>query len=175
MKEISKLLSKVLRHQPQLIGIRLDSHGWVDVDTLLNQLRINKIFLSFDELQEIVDSNDKQRFIFNSDLTRIKAQQGHSVNVELELLPEFPPEILYHGTAEQFVDVIMKEGLKKMKRHHVHLSQTIETATKVGSRRGKPKILKIKSLDMHNDGYLFFKTNNNVWLTDNVPLKYIEL
>ena len=171
----SKFLSLVLRHKPSNANIKLDKNGWVNVDELLKGLKEVNRDLSIKELKEIVSTNDKKRFEFNNDETKIRASQGHSVKVNLDLKSERPPMKLYHGTVDKLVDTILKEGLKKMNRHAVHLSEDIETATKVGSRRGKPVILEINSGHMNADKIKFYKSKNNVWLTDNVPAKYIKL
>lgn len=172
LKQISKYLSLVLRHKPEMIGLNIDNNGWVNVDELINKSTLE---FNLDELKEIVETNDKQRFLFSDDFSKIKATQGHSIKIELELTPIEPPEILYHGTVEKFIDSINKDGLLKMNRNHVHLSDNKYTAINVAKRRGQPIILIIKSKEMFNDGYKFFCSENNVWLTDNVPSKYITI
>ncbi|MER0437944.1 RNA 2'-phosphotransferase [Emticicia sp. W12TSBA100-4] len=169
--QISKYLSLILRHQPQSIGLVLDPNGWADVDELLNK---SKLKFSFQQLVEVVEKNDKQRFILSDDQTKIRANQGHSIKIDLDLTPQIPPPILYHGTVEKYLDSIRTEGLKKMNRNHVHLSKDIETAQKVGNRRGIAIILKIDAEAMNNDKILFYCSENGVWLTDNVPTKYIS-
>ena len=173
-KDISKLLSLVLRHQPEVLGIQLDPNGWTDVDQLLVQLNHKCPGLDFERLETVVHTNDKQRFAFNADLTKIRANQGHSVKVDVELKPELPPEFLYHGTVDKFLDAIRTEGLKKGSRLHVHLSKDLETATKVGSRRGKPVILTVRASQMAEAGHVFFLSENGVWLCDVVPPSFIE-
>lgn len=173
-KSISKFLSLILRHSPQTIGLQLDENGWADVEELLAKSADHKKPFSKSELEEIVATNDKKRFAFNEAHTHIRASQGHSVSIDLALLPGEPPEYLYHGTAQQFLQKIKEEGLLKMSRQHVHLSSDKETATKVGGRRGVPFILKIRSGQMHKEGIPFYLSENNVWLTDAVPSKYIE-
>ena len=173
-KDISKLLSLVLRHQPEVLGIQLDQNGWTEVDFLLERLKDKFSEIDFDRLEEVVCTNDKQRFSFNADLTKIRANQGHSVNVDVELKPQLPPEFLYHGTVEKFLDGIRSEGLKKGSRLHVHLSRDLETATKVGSRRGNPVILTIRARQMSNDGHVFFLSENGVWLCEFVPSHFIQ-
>jgi putative RNA 2'-phosphotransferase len=174
LKTISKFLSLVLRHQPEEIGIYMDNNGWVHVDELI--LKSNEKGMAMDSvmLEEVVSTNDKQRFVFNEDHTKIRASQGHSVNVDLQLNAVQPPEYLYHGTVEKFLGDIMKDGLRKMQRTHVHLSTDIDTAAKVGSRRGKPIILTVHAGDMHSDGHIFYLSENVVWLCDHVPVKYIK-
>jgi putative RNA 2'-phosphotransferase len=173
-KEKSKFLSLILRHQPELIGLKLDTNGWADVDTLLALASARHKRITKDELETIVAECNKQRFAFNEDHSRIRANQGHSIQVDLELPATTPPEFLFHGTTGGFVAEILKTGIQKMKRQHVHLSLDKETAIKVGSRRGVPLILTIRSGDMHRDGIPFFVSANGVWLTDHVPPKYIS-
>lgn len=174
LRKKSKFLSLVLRHKPDAIGIELDQNGWVEVDELLSALAHHGRAMSIETLQQIVRNNDKQRFLFADDGTRIRANQGHSVEVDLGYQPAIPPEILYHGTPRQFVGSIANEGLKKMERHHVHLHADVTTSTKVGERRGKPVLLKIRALEMHKAGFEFFVTPNDVWLTESVPVEYID-
>lgn len=174
-KHISKFLSLVLRHQPELIGLALDENGWADVSELIQAAATKEVPFTQAQLEEIVATNDKKRFAFNADHSRIRASQGHSIDVELQLVPQQPPDLLYHGTVEKFVDSIMAQGLQKMERHHIHLSSSIATATQVGSRRGQPVILTIQAAQMQKDGYLFFKSENGVWLTDMVPPQYIAV
>ena len=171
--QVSKFLSLVLRHKPEEVGITLDPAGWVAVDTLLEAMGAQGTRISREDLDRIVAGSDKQRFAFSEDRTRIRANQGHSVEVELGYEPAEPPEMLYHGTAEKYVESIRREGLLKRARHHVHLSPTRETASAVGSRHGKLVLLGVRSGAMHRDGHAFFKTPNNVWLTDRVPVGYL--
>lgn len=173
-KHISKFLSLVLRHRPEQIGLQLDANGWADVDELIERLNAHDTPLDFELLEEIVVTNDKQRFAFNADLTKIRASQGHSIAVDLALQPVQPPGKLYHGTVATFIDAIKVNGLQKMSRQHVHLSSDEATAIKVGSRRGKPVILTIDAAGMHADGFLFYLSENGVWLTDQVPVAYIS-
>ena len=175
IKQTSKFLSLVLRHQPATIGIVLDENGWVDVSELIEKINAknSKENLSFEFLQRVVAENDKQRFIFNVDKTRIRANQGHTVDIELGLTPTPPPTVLYHGTAIANIESIQKTGINKGKRQHVHLSANTETATKVGARHGKPVILTINTEKMHQDGIAFFCAENGVWLTDFVAVEYI--
>ncbi len=164
----SKFLSLILRHKPETIGIRLTPEGWADTSLLLEKLDI-----STEDLREVVELNDKKRFILSEDGRRIRANQGHSISVDLELTPITPPELLYHGTAERNVASIMENGILKKERNHVHLSENIETATQVGARYGKPVVLRVKASDMHAAEHLFFRSENNVWLTDFVPSEFI--
>ena len=172
--KISKFLSYVLRHRPEKIGLNIDKNGWTDVGELLGKLENT----TFDELCEVVRNSDKQRFKFNDDKTKIKANQGHSIKVDLGLTPIMPPDKLYHGTAERFLSLIEKEGLKKMNRHHVHLygEKNMEKALATGQRhqkRGNAVVLAISTREMYKKGIEFFKTDNNVYLTDFVHRKYI--
>ena len=170
---ISKFLSLVLRHKPETIGIELDSNGWVSIPVLLAALAANGRAISREELEKIVQENDKQRFAIQDG--RIRANQGHSISVSLDLEPTIPPASLYHGTATRFLASILGSGLKKMNRQHVHLSADKVTARKVGIRHGKPAILKIDASQMTQDGFQFFLSNNGVWLTDSVAPRYIEV
>lgn len=172
-KEISKFLSLVLRHQPQKIGLIIDENGWVNVDELLNKLNQYHWQIDRQILEEIVKTNDKQRFAFDETKEKIRASQGHSIDVDLGLLPIEPPEILYHGTADKYILSIQKEGLKSQSRQHVHLSENIETATKVGQRHGKVIVLQIKAKEMYKNGFFFYLSANNVWLCDSVPIEFI--
>ena len=173
-KKLSKFLSYVLRHHPELIDLNLDENGWANVDELITKSKNDSQGFTFEELDEIVQTNDKKRFIFNEDKTRIRANQGHSIDINLALIPQQPPEFLYHGTAQSNIDSIFEKGIEKRNRQHVHLSQDIETATKVGMRHGKPIILTINTEKMFDDGIEFYLSENNVWLTDFVDIKYIS-
>lgn len=174
-KKISKFISLVLRHKPEVINLKLDENGWADVEELITKSkRDSHEGFTFEELNEIVETNDKKRFIFNEDKTKIRANQGHSIDIDLALKPQQPPEFLYHGTAQSNIDSILEKGIEKRSRQHVHLSQDKETATKVGMRHGKPIILIIKTQEMFNDGIEFYLSENNVWLTDFVDAKYIS-
>ncbi len=174
LKTTSKFLSLVLRHSPQTIGIELDENGWVSTEELIRKANQHRQQLNIELLKEVVANNDKKRFSFNETGTKIRANQGHSISVDLQLQPVEPPAFLFHGTVAKFLDAIKKEGLKKMNRQHLHLSNDEETAIKVGSRRGNPIILTIASGKMHNDGYHFYLSANGVWLCDQVPSKYIN-
>ncbi len=173
-KRVSKFLSYVLRHRPDSIGIELDENGWVAVDVLLAAAAVNSKAITRELLDEVVATNDKKRFAFSDDGLRIRANQGHSIAVDLALDAQIPPDKLYHGTVQKFLDTIMKDGLIKGKRHHVHLSGDIETATKVGSRRGKPVLLEVAAKRMHRAGHSFYQSRNGVWLTDAVPPAYLH-
>ena len=161
----------VLRHKPEKANIVLDNAGWTNVKTLLVNIKMDT-----STLEQVVATNNKKRFEFNNDKTRIRARQGHSVDVELGYEPQDPPEFLYHGTATRFLNSIMKEGLKPMGRHQVHLSQDLETASTVGKRHGKLIIIKVQAQRMVKEiGAKFYITDNNVWLTDKVPPQYLEI
>ncbi len=173
--QISKNLSLVLRHQPQTIGITLDESGWTSVNTLLDKMQAAGMIINLDLLKEIVHTNSKQRFAFNEDLSKIRANQGHSVSIDLAYEPKEPPAILYHGTSDVTIPYILKEGLQKRRRHHVHLSADRQTALAVGGRHGKPVLFKVAAADMYKDGYVFYLSTNGVWLTEHVPPKYLLL
>jgi len=173
-KKISKFLSLILRHQPEAINLTLDENGWANVEELKSKSASNKIYFTLEELDVVVETNDKKRFIFNGDKTKIRANQGHSIDIDLALKPQRPPEFLYHGTVQNNVDSILEKGIEKRSRQHVHLSLNKETATKVGMRHGKPIILTIRTGKMFEDGVLFYLSENGVWLTDFVDAKYIS-
>lgn len=171
---ISKFLSLVLRHQPETIGIELDSNGWTDVTTLIEKVNAANTPINFEILKHLVDTNPKKRFAFNDTLDKIRANQGHSIDVELGYVPQEPPAILYHGTSEKTAAVILQNGLHKMNRHHVHLSADIETAIKVGQRHGKPVVFSVRAKEMFIKKYEFFLSDNGVWLTDYVPANFLS-
>lgn len=171
---ISKMLSYWLRHRPDEGGLTLDVQGWTSIDDVLAALAVAGLPSDFEALLTVVEQSDKQRFELSADLMRMRARQGHSVGVELDLAPTAPPQLLYHGTVDRFLDAILAEGLTKMRRHHVHLSPDLETARRVGARRGKAIILEINARAMHGDGFPFFVTENKVWLTDAAPPSYLR-
>lgn len=173
LKETSKYMSLILRHKPDAIGITLDEHGWANVDELIAGIAKDNEF-NMEILEEIVRTDEKQRYSFNEDKTLIRANQGHSIPVDVELEEKEPPEILYHGTGEKFVASIDVQGLIPKSRLYVHLSKDEETAIKVGKRHGKPVIYFVKAKQMYDDGYNFFISANGVWLTKEVPVKYLE-
>lgn len=173
-KETSKYISLILRHKPDVIGITLDEHGWANVDELIAGVAKTHP-INMDILEQIVAEDEKQRYSFNEDKTLIRANQGHSIPVDVELEEKEPPEILFHGTGEKYVDSINKSGLIPKSRLYVHLSTNEETAYKVGTRHGKPAIYKVKSKEMYQDGYKFFCSVNGVWLTKAVPVRYINI
>ena len=167
----SKKLSKTLRHKPDMIGLKLDENGWADVAELIEKFGMPP--LSMEILDVVVETNDKKRFAFNDGKTKIRANQGHSVKIDLGLEAVEPPALLFHGTATKNIESIKNQGLVKGSRHHVHLSMDESTAKKVGSRYGVPVILKVKCQDMHAAGYEFYKSENDVWLTDHVPVQFL--
>ncbi|MFG2591636.1 RNA 2'-phosphotransferase [Streptomyces sp. NPDC048438] len=171
--KVSKYLSKHLRHEPDRIGISLDPNGWVAVDELLRACAEHGVTITRDDLDHVVAVNDKQRFTVEGD--RIRANQGHSVTVDLGLPPAEPPAYLYHGTVARVLDAIRTDGLRPMNRHHVHLSPDRETAVRVGARRGTPVVLTVDAGAMHRAGHLFHVSANGVWLTDSVPPAYLRL
>ncbi|MBE6876717.1 MAG: RNA 2'-phosphotransferase [Ruminococcus sp.] len=175
LTKLSKFLSLILRHSPQTVGIEIEYQGgWTDVSTLIQKVNQNgKYHLDMQTLEEIVRTDEKQRYSFNADKTKIRANQGHSIPVNLELKEQIPPEILYHGTAERFLQSISEQGLLHMSRQYVHLSKDEETALKVGKRHGKPYILKVKAGEMHQQGYQFYLSENGVWLTEHVPPEFL--
>lgn len=169
----SCFLSLILRHKPETIGISLDEHGWANVDELIEGISKTREF-NMDILEEIVRTDEKERYAFNEDKTLIRANQGHSIPVDVELEKAEPPEKLWHGTGEKYVASIDEIGLIRKSRLYVHLSKDKETALKVGSRHGKPVIYTVKAREMYQDGYAFFLSKNGVWLTKEVPVKYLE-
>lgn len=173
LKKVSKFLSYVLRHCPEDIGLTLDSEGWASVQELVKKSPF-KLNLTQELIEKVVITNDKKRFKLSDDGLSIRANQGHSVNVDLKLREQEPPVKLYHGTASRFLDSIKLKGLKSGQRHHVHLSTNLATAKAVGQRYGKPIILKIDARKMYKQGHKFFLSINNVWLTDFVPPKFLE-
>ena len=173
--KISKFLSKHLRHDPEGLGLTLALGGWVAVSDLLAACAKCGLRLSRAELEEVVTQNSKQRFSFDPGGTRIRANQGHSVSVDLQLAPAAPPAVLYHGTGHQAAPLIEWEGLQKMSRHHVHLSHDPETARTVGARHGRPVIFQVDAAAMAAAGFVFYCSDNGVWLTDAVPANYLEI
>lgn len=169
----SKFLSLVLRHQPEVIGLILDDSGWADIDTLIRLSQAHKP-LTRALIEQVVEENRKQRFAISDDGRRIRANQGHSIEVDLGFVPVTPPTLLYHGTATRFVDAIRREGLVKRSRQHVHLSADADTATAVGARHGKPAVLIVRAGEMAVAGHAFFRSENGVWLTDAVPVGFID-
>ena len=175
MRNTSKFISLILRHKPETIGISLDEHGWADVQALIDGVNATgRHHLTLEALEEIVRTDEKQRYAFNEDHTRIRANQGHSIPVDVELEQRTPPSMLYHGTGEKYAEAIDRQGLIPKGRLYVHLSSDTETAKKVGSRHGKPVIYQIDCRQMIKDGFIFFLSANRVWLTKAVPARYLK-
>ena len=172
--KLSKLLSYVLRHRPDAVGLELGPGGWVDVEMLLEGLAAHQDPISREELEEIVRTCDKQRFALSPDGLSIRANQGHSAPVDLGYEPRSPPEVLFHGTVRRFLASIRAQGLLRGQRHHVHLSSSVETAKQVGGRRGRPVVLEVRACEMVQDGHVFYVSPNGVWLTEHVPPRYID-
>ena len=173
VKRLSKRLSYVLRHNPASIGLVLDDAGWVELDELVDRLRADGgLDVDPAQIAHVVETNDKRRFQLVDG--RIRAAQGHSIDVDLGLEPQEPPKVLWHGTVERFLESIMGNGLVPGSRTHVHLSAEIETARTVGARRGRPVMLQVDAQAMHRDGHTFYRSANGVWLTANVPTQWIE-
>jgi len=174
LTKVSKFLSLILRHKPEVIGITLDEHGWAKVSDLIEGINRQQDF-NMKMLEEIVRTDDKQRYSFNENKTLIRANQGHSIQVDVELDEKEPPIYLYHGTGKKYVDSIYKTGsLIPKSRLYVHLSNDYNTAINVGKRHGDPRVFRVRSRDMYKDGYKFYLSKNNVWLTKEVPIVYLE-
>lgn len=173
LNKTSRFISMILRHKPGVIGITLDEHGWANVSELVEG--VNKVHpLDMETLEEIVRTNEKQRFSFNEDKTKIRANQGHTIPVDVELEEKDPPEVLYHGTGEKYVESIDSTGLEPRQRLYVHLSTDKEMAVKVGQRHGKPVVYRVNSGQMAKNGYVFYLSVNGMWLTKAVPVQYLE-
>ncbi len=172
---LSKLLSLVLRHRPETIGVTLDENGWLPIPELLTALAANGHEMTRSELHRVVEANDKQRFVIDHARDRIRANQGHSVSVDLGLVPTQPPYLLYHGTPARNLPSILSKGLTRRSRHAVHLSADVATAHKVGARRGEHVVLAIDAAAMHSDGLTFAISANGVWLTETVPARYLTV
>jgi putative RNA 2'-phosphotransferase len=174
MTRASKFLSLILRHEPDRVGLKLGDAGWVDVKELLQAVSRHGVSLTLDQLAHVVATSDKKRFAFSEDGRRIRANQGHSIAVDLRYQPQVPPEFLYHGTAIRFLPGIRRYGLQRMQRHDVHLSAETKVTVQVGSRHGKPALLIIRSGDMHRAGHVFTCSANGVWLVKHVPPEFID-
>lgn len=172
--KVSKHLSKHLRHQPERLGLTLAPGGWVAVDELLAACAAHGLRLTRAELDEVATKNSKQRFSFDPGGTQIRANQGHSVDVDLDLAPSVPPDVLFHGTGHRAVEVIRREGLHKMSRHHVHLSRDQATARQVGGRHGRPVIFAVDTAAMRDAGHIFYCSDNGVWLVEAVPPEFLR-
>lgn len=178
LTKCSRFISLILRHKPSEIGITLDGHGWANVDELLQGLSTKGYDICMNDLEHIVDTDEKQRYSFNDDKTLIRANQGHSIQVDVELQEiksEDMPPILYHGTGKKYVESINKLGLIKKSRLYVHLSNNLETAINVGKRHGEPVVYEVDCKGMVSEGFKFYKSANNVWLTNSVPVKYLKV
>ena len=176
LNKTSKFIALILRHKPETIGISLNEHGWANVHELIDGINATgKHHIDMTSLEEIVRNDEKQRYLFNEDKSLIRANQGHSIDVNIAFQELPPPEILYHGTSSKNLDSIFQTGINKGNRLYVHLSKDIPTAEKVGARHGTPVILSVSSLAMYNDGYRFYLSDNGVWLTEFVPVKYISV
>lgn len=175
LNNISKQLSYILRHQPQSIGLSLNEQGWANVQELITKLQQQGTGIDLVTLEIIVATNDKKRFAFNEDKTMIRASQGHSLEIKLSYTPIQPPELLFHGTTYEAWQLICTKGIMKMSRHHVHLTDKQLTAVQVGNRHGRPVVLTIKALLMYQHQFIFYQSENEVWLTDTVPPEYIEM
>lgn len=171
---LSKFLAFVLRHDPGAVGVQLDGQGWVDIDHLVERCRAHGKVLSREAIQAVVAGSPKRRFAISEDGRRVRASQGHSIDVDLGYQPAPPPELLFHGTVAANLPAIGRSGLERRGRHHVHLSPDAATARTVGARRGRPVVLLVAAGRMHRDGHLFYESANGVWLTDRVPPEYIE-
>lgn len=167
-------MSLVLRHRPDKIGLTLDANGWAKVADLIACSQRGGLPLSRDLIRQVVATNDKKRFVLSEDGERIRAAQGHSLPIDLELAPQQPPDRLFHGTASRFLDSIREKGLLRGRRQHVHLSLDRATAVKVGQRHGKPVVLTVHAGQMWDAGMPFFLSDNGVWLTDRVPPEFLE-
>lgn len=174
LDNIGKYISLVLRHKPKAIGLVLDSNGWADVNELIVKSDAQGIKITLDILKIIVEINEKKRFAFKDNFTKIRANQGHSIEVDVELKLTPPPDVLYHGTALKNKEAILKGGIIKMDRLHVHLSHEEETAKKTGTRHGEPVVFTVDAKKMHEDGNRFYLSENGVWLTEYVPARYIK-
>ena len=170
---ISKFLSLVLRHKPEEIGLSLDTNGWASIDDLIRLSNQKGTTLTKDMIEEVVAANDKKRFVISPNGAKIRANQGHSVSVDLGLIPREPPATLFHGTATRFVESIRQQGLLHGARQHVHLSSDEAVAMNVGQRHGKPVILMIDARTMFEQGHLFYLSENGVWLAEHVPVSFI--
>ncbi|WP_413927491.1 RNA 2'-phosphotransferase [Clostridioides sp. ES-S-0108-01] len=172
---LSVFISLILRHKPETIGIKLDNYGYADVNELIGNINSTGRNINMEILEQIVKEDDKQRYSFNDDRSKIRANQGHSINVDVELKELEPPKYLYHGTATRFLDNIKNEGIIKQNRLYVHLSNDIDTAAKVGKRHGVPVVLKINTGKMYENGYKFYLSENNIWLCEYIPFEYVEI
>lgn len=175
LEDISRFLSYILRHKPDAIGLSMDTQGWVNIDELIQQAKANEHVLTRDAIYDVVAQSDKQRFAISDDEKLIRAVQGHSYrHVQLDYPPCQPPDVLYHGTASRFLELILAQGLVAGDRHHVHLSADQLTAVKVGQRHGQPVVITVRAKEMYQAGCVFYKSDNGVWLTHSVPVEFID-
>lgn len=174
MTETSKLIAYMLRHRPNEFGLSMDQHGWVDANEVVKAVAARHKF-DAKMLEAIVASDEKKRYSFNEDKSKIRANQGHSIQVDVEMPERIPPEVLYHGTGEKYVEQILKSGLLPKSRLHVHLSKDHDTAVSVGSRHGKPAVFEVRAKAMHDAGHKFWLSENEVWLTKAVPVEFMHL
>ncbi len=172
--QLSKFLSLILRHKPEALDITLDPNGWADVQEILEKMNNRGLKVDLDRIEHVVANNNKKRFILTEDRQRIRANQGHSVAIDMEFESIQPPDLLFHGTATRFLDSILEKGLLKGNRQHVHLSADKDTAVMVGKRHGKPVVLTVDTQQMWAEGHEFYLSENKVWLTDHVPIQYIK-
>ena len=174
LTNVSRFISLILRHKPETINITLDKNGWANVQELIQGIQKHYPNFNFDVLKQIVNTDDKQRYSFNEDSTKIRANQGHSVPVDVELKEYEPPDFLFHGTGAKYTSSIEQQGLIPKSRLYVHLSEDVTTAIKVGQRHGIPIVYMVDAKRMFKDGYKFYLSNNNVWLTKEVPIEYLS-
>jgi putative RNA 2'-phosphotransferase len=175
LEDLGRFISLVLRHHPETIGISIDEYGYANTQELIAKMNAHGKHIDFETLKYIVDTNNKKRYSFNEDFSKIRANQGHSIKVNLGLVEKIPPKVLYHGTATRFLDSIMREGITKQSRQYVHLSGNVETALSVGKRHGKPIVLGIDTTSMLDDGAKFYLSENGVWLCEYVNSKYVKV
>lgn len=173
--KLSKFLSRILRHKPELVGLELDRQGWANVAELIELMQTAGKKITFESLKEMVETDPKNRYAFDDGFKRIRANQGHSIPIDLGYKPLEPPEVLYHGSAGRFKESILEKGLHKRKRHHVHLSPDVETALVVGRRHGEPVVFEVLAREMHAKGYEFYLSENQVWLTEHVPSEFLRV
>lgn len=173
--DLGPFISLILRHKPETIGLTMDPNGWVDVNELIEGINKTGKHIAREELNNIVETNNKRRYEYSEDGKRIRASQGHSVNVDSQPEEKTPPAVLYHGTAKQHLPNILKEGLLPQKRIHVHLSESIQTASQVGKRHGELVVLEIEAQDLYAKGHKFYKSANGVWLTNRIPVEYVTV
>lgn len=175
LKSLSKFLSLILRHEHERIGLTLDESGWTDIDALIRNAAASGRSFTRAQLEEVVATSDKKRFAISADGQRIRANQGHSIDVDLGLMPVMPPDVLYHGTARRFLESILANGLDKRQRHHVHLTGDLAVARSVGQRYGVVVVLAVDAARMQEEGHRFFRSENGVWLIDAVPTRYLSV